>query len=153
LGTWMPIAAAFALAYLALSHRSPWARFLAPAAVIVVAVVLLTVATIGYLRGRKGTPYFAKWIDLASDLEDRLASAVEWAQLPNPDRFQHRCIEQLTLQLKAQHWKIVLPVTRPRRFTLMCISTFILVTVTVIYLHQEAPLVEVDAQQYVTLSK
>src|SRR5690242_18919735 len=105
-----------ALAFVGAAEISPWPRYLAPYFALALAVALAAGLAYGWAIGARSEGYLAKWIDLESKLEDRLASAVEWSRDQNPlDPFRKRCVEQLELELNAGRRKLVLPRTRPKR--------------------------------------
>ena len=138
-------ASVFALFYLALTTTSPYARFLAPIVGAVLGLLLVAAMVVGLLRARHSRIYLAKWIDKTSGLDDRLASSVEWSQLPAPDPFQQRCIEQLSLQLQARTWSLVLPRTRPEQWPLTLAALLVIAMSPIAFLRRAHVVVEHDA--------
>lgn len=94
------------------------ARHYLPFVEVLALVVLAGTMLAGALVARRSDAYCAKWIDLESQLADRLASAVEWSGFGERDPFQARCIEQLELELRAKKVALKLPRTQPRRWPL-----------------------------------
>src|SRR4051794_1374564 len=74
----LPLAPVAAL-YLFATTRSPWARFLLPWFAGATALALVGAIVLGALWSRRSDVYLAKWIDMQSGLDDRLASAVAWS--------------------------------------------------------------------------
>lgn len=146
----LPVAA-LALATLGGSQLSPWLRFFAPYVGVALAFALAAAPIWGAIRARRSELYFAKWIDVASKLEDRLASAVEWSAIAEPDPFRKRCVELLTLELGAGRRKLVQPSTRPRRLGLSLLATLVMAGTVLLYLRQPPRVYEADAREKVSL--
>jgi hypothetical protein len=146
-------AAVLAILYFGLSRMSPWMRFFAPFVGALIAIMLLGAIVVGALRARRSEIYFAKWIDLESNLSDRLASAVEWSYLAELDRFQLRCVEQLILALNGGQLKLMIPRPRSSRQSLTFAACLVLGAVGVIYWRQPAPSLERDARQKIKLAQ
>ncbi len=144
-------ASLFALLYLGLTTVSPWARFFAPWVGGLLALSLVGATVAGLLRARHSDLYLAKWIDKESGLDDRLASAVEWSRLELLDSFQRRCIEQLSLQLGARRWALVLPRTMPERWPITFAALLVIACTPLVFLRRPHPPVERDAHSIAVL--
>jgi hypothetical protein len=145
--------ALFSVVYLGATRLYPWTRFFVPAVSMAGGVVVLLAALWGGWKGRHTRIYLAKWIDMTSQLEDRLTSAVDWGQLQTLDPFQKQCVDQLALQVRARAWPLVLPATRTRRLPIALASTAVMVTVGVIYLRRPQLIIDESARQKAVLPK
>jgi hypothetical protein len=144
-------AAPAALVFVVATRLSPWARFFAPELLAAGVAFLGLMAFVAALRARRSTLYFAKWIDVESKLEDRLASSVEWDGLATRDEFQQRCIDQLAVEVAARKRPLVLPATRPRGLGQMGVALLFVVVAAAVSLHEPTPELEPDATQKVKL--
>jgi hypothetical protein len=141
-----------AVAYLLLGEVTPWARYFAPLVGVVFGFVCLVALLLGAVAARRSDLYFAKWIDMTSGLEDRLASAVEWSALKERGPFQERCIELLGLELGAHRLPpIVLPRTRPPRLLFTFAAALVVAGVAVLEGRKPPAVLEHDARQKVEL--
>jgi hypothetical protein len=153
LSRWLIPAGPLAWLFAAGARFSPWLRFFAPEVAIVAALALVGVAVLSVARARRSVGYLAKWIDLESALEDRLASAVEWDALERRDELQQSCIDQLARELGARSRVLKLPRTRPRNLPLTAGALLLLVGAGVVTLRRPAPPLEPDARQAIKLAK
>lgn len=142
-----------ALAYLLATKSLPWTRFFAAYLGIVLLVVLIVTAIVGALASRRSELYCAKWIDVRNQLQDRLASSVEWSRLAAPDPFQQRCIEQFTLAVGARQVRLDLPSTRSPRLPVAVGCALALVAVAAVYVYRPASHIEQDARAKSTIPK
>lgn len=147
----VPIAI-LSVGYFLLTRWSPWARFLAPYVGAATGLLLLAVWILARVRGRKSAGYYAKLLDRESKLDDRLTSSVEWIALPEPSPFQARCIEQLSLELRARNWRLIEPKLHARRRGLTSLSLLLLAAVVAAHVWQPAPVFEVDSHRKLQLS-
>jgi hypothetical protein len=142
-----------ALLYFVSTRFSPWTRFFAPYLGAALLLVILASLLVGAVRARRGNVYLAKSIDLASGLEDRLSSAVEWSSLATLDPFQKRCIEQLAMQVGARQWKLVIPPMEVAQWQWTAASALVLALLPAAYLRRPPAMMESNAREKVVMAR
>jgi hypothetical protein len=147
---WLIPGAPLALLFLGGALLSPWVRYFAVYMGLVAAPLLLGAVLTATVRSRHSRGYLAKWIDLENQLEDRLASAVEWDALPQLDGFQQRCVETLATELASR--RLELPRTRPRNLLFTLTAAMVLTAALAFSLGRRAPEREADATEKVKLA-
>jgi hypothetical protein len=108
---------------------------------------------VGWWRSRRGDAFYAKWLDLANGLDDRLTSAWEWSGLDKADDFQRRCVEQLAEELASGRRRLTLPGNRPRRLALTLVAMGTLAAAVGFHLRRPPPTIEADARRRAELPR